>query len=279
MTTQSSDISVVLSGGSANLDPNKSLGGQPSSSPIVNNSLNNLFDDISPDEADVGHEDYRCIYIFNDGDTSVFEVALWISSDYTGGATMELGVEQASEMQRITVAGSPTGGSLLLSYDSREFTVFYHSDLADWAKELQTKLNALTNDQGGKLLGGVSVTTQNTGAVTIFDINFIGRDASRNHSTITVVANSLTPNSTITIATTRQGGPINTSAVGIDVETTPPGGVSFFAASEASPISFPRLDPGDGFPLWVKRTILAETDPVERDGFQLRFAAQTLEPA
>jgi len=280
MTVQSSDISVVLSGGSANLNPNESLGGQPSSTPVVSNTLNNLFDDVSPDEAETGHEDYRCIYFFNDGDSSVYEVEIWISDDYVGGATMELGVELSDEIQRITIADGPvTGGTLTLSFSSRNFQVSYNSDLGAWASDLQTKLRALISDTGEPLLRDVVVTAQNVGTTIIFDVSFAGRDRYRNQSTITVITNTLTPAVTVSVATMQEGAPINTSAVEIDVETTPPGGVSFFAASEASPISFPRLEPGDGFPLWVKRTVSADSDPVERDGFQLRFAAQTLEPA
>ena len=65
MVTTSTDISIVLSGGSSNSNPNLSLGGSPSSTPITNNSINNLFDDISAAQLDAGRIDYRCFYKIN----------------------------------------------------------------------------------------------------------------------------------------------------------------------------------------------------------------------
>lgn len=285
MTIKSSDVSVVLSGGSANLNPNNSLGGPPSSAPVVTNSLNNLFDDVSPEEAESGIEDYRCIYFFNDGDASVYDIELWVS-DYAEGATMQLGVELANEIQRLTLSNGPiTGGSLVLSYASKQFTINYDSDLGDWASDFQAKLRALIGDSGQPLLRDVVVTAQNVGPTNVlFDISFVERDGYRNHPSITAVpgGNTLTGNNgqvAITITTPQEGAPINTSAPEIDVETTPPGGVGFSSSTQQSPITLPRLDPTDGFPIWVKRQVTAQTDPVEGDGFQLRFVAQTLEPA
>ena len=96
--TNANDISVVLSGGTTNINVNNSLGGNPSSSPITNNVLNNLFDDVAPKETEIGHEDYRCIYFFNDGSTPIFLINVWITSDFIGGATVELGIEQVNEI-------------------------------------------------------------------------------------------------------------------------------------------------------------------------------------
>ena len=80
------------------------------------------------------------------------------------------------------------------------------------------------------------------------------------------------------ISTPSEGSPINTIAPEINVEVTPPGGVGFFAASELSPIELPKLAPDEGFPLWIKRVTEAGVEAKERDGFKLRFSAQSMEP-
>jgi len=277
--TSASDITVVLSGGTTNINPNLSLGGGPSSSPIATATLNNLFDDVTSDETDEGHEDYRCIYFFNDGDTTIYDVEVWISDDFDDGATMEIGVEFHDESQRLTLLEGPiTGGHIRRAYDSNEFDSFYNASLSDWAEDIETQLNAMAELQDVTVTAAfVNVTVpQDT---IIFDINFINRDGKRNHPAIEVVSNQLEPAvMPHVIEIPQQGFPINTIASEIGFETTPPGGVGFFAATEASPIALSYLGTGEGFPLWIKRTTPEGVAPKERDGFELRFSAQTLEP-
>lgn len=279
--TNANDISVVLSGGTTNINPNNSLGGDPSSSPVVNNILNNLFDDVSSKETDDGHEDYRCIYFFNDGDTPVFLVNLWIISEVAGGSTIEVGIEQVDEIQRITLDNATvTGGSYTLSFDGVEFTSNFNADLGLWATTLQNTLNALLKD-GEKRLSGVVVNAQPVSPTRlIFDVTFKGSDGGNNQPKFILVSDDLVPATVdIFISTPQEGSPVNTIAPEIGLETTPPGGVGFFAPTEASPIAIPRMDSEDGFPLWVKRVTTAGIDPQDNDGVTLRFAAETLEPS
>lgn len=280
MTTSANDISVVLSGGSSNIDPNASLGGDPSSAPISSGSLNNLFGDLSSDDTNDGKEDYRCVYIFNDGDTPVYEMQVWLSNEVENGASIELGIEERDEIQRLTISGgNVTGGSLELSYRNISFVTEYNSDLGDWATDLQDALNSLTSGDSA-LLEDVSVVAQNNGSTLIFDITFSGIDGNRDHERITVVNNELTPSGTIQaeVAATQEGAPIDTIAGEINVETTPPGGVNFFSPTSQSPISIPRLEPNEGFPLWVKRVVESGTEAVEDDGFTLTIRAESLKP-
>lgn len=269
------DISLVLSGGSTNINPNLSLGGDPSATPVSDGVINNLFDDILPEEATEGHEDYRCVYYFNDGTASVYDIELYIDEDFAGGATVELGIESRDEIQRITITNGPSGGDLRLDYDGSQFITEHNPDLSVWAGNLQNDLRSLPN------LQDVIVIAQSAGGGTIlFDISFINDDGKKNHPLIEVVTNNLTPTGVeVSVATTTQGAPVNTIASEIDVETTPPGNIGFYAPSETSPITIPQLRPSEGFPLWVKRVCEAGVDPKERDGFRLRFSAQTLEPA
>lgn len=282
MTTTGSDITVVLSGGTTNINVNDSLGGDPSAAPVVTSALNNLFADISSEESADGKEDYRCIYIFNDGDTPIYDLEVWIYEDYTDGATMEIGIKEQDESQRITITGDQvTGGKVTLSYGTVSFDSEYNSDLSVWSSTLEETLldliNPTTEDPFFKSL---NVVAENSGSDTlIFNINFSAKDGKRNFEKINVESNELVPLGAINVIITapQEGSPINTIAPEINVETTPPGGVSFFAATETSAISLPRLAPSEGFPLWIKRVIPAGTTAQESDGFRIRMRAESLE--
>ncbi len=281
MITNADDISVVLSGGTINLNPNLSLGGDPSSSPIIDNSLNNLFSDVSSDQTDSGIEDYRCIYLFNDGDTAVYDVGLWISDDFVDGATMQIGIESRNENQRITISGGVvTGGNFILSYQLQTITSNYNSDLSIWATLLQNSINNLTDDDSNQIFHNAVVAAQNVGTTIVFDIIFSGLDAKRNLDKFLLTENNLLPNPTIGIflTTPQEGAPINTIASQINAATTPPGGVGFFAATETSPILLPVIYPNEGFPLWIKRTIPAGTVAKENDGLTIIFKSESLKP-
>ena len=84
MAITSSDLEFYLSGGSSNSNPNAALGGAISSSAITNASDNNLFDDVTGDEADSGDTEYRCIYLKNNhGSITLQNSKIWISSNTT----------------------------------------------------------------------------------------------------------------------------------------------------------------------------------------------------
>lgn len=275
--TNPDDISVVLSGGSINVQPNKSIGGAPSSTPIVSGNLNNLFHDISAEESESGHEDYRCIYVFNDGETPLYNLKLWILED-ASSANMEIGIDTRDEVQQIAISnGTPTGGSFVLSYDSHSIMSNFESDLGSWASSLQYSLRSLADSEGNALLPDVTVTAQSTGSSIVFEIRFVSKSGKRSHPELVVDSNFLTPGGTsITVSTIQQGSPINTEAPSLNSETTPPGGVSFFTPSQSSPINLLRLSPEDGFPLWIKRVVPADSSAVENDSFKIRLRAGSL---
>ena len=54
MSILASDLKFFFSGGGANDNPNASLGGAKSSVAITDNTLNNLFDDVSGTEHEAG---------------------------------------------------------------------------------------------------------------------------------------------------------------------------------------------------------------------------------
>jgi hypothetical protein len=274
--TTATDISVVLSGGADNLNPNNSIGGSPSLAPISSNILNNLFDDVTSEQNLGGIEDYRCIYFFNDGESTIYNVNVFVSEDYEGGAVMETGIASQNESQRIFITGIPASGSAVFKYDGIPVTINYNSSLATMALNFQNELNSLVDIIGESILENVIVTVQPIGSNIIFDILFDGQDGKRDHPLFELLANNFTPTVTITITTILAGNPINTIAPEIGNSRTPPGGVGFFVSSSVSPISIPKLRSGDGFPLWIKRVVESNTEARSNDGFVLRLQAESL---
>lgn len=82
MAIVAGDIDFFLSGGSGNSDPDASLGGIISSTQLTDNTLNNLWDDVSGAESTAGDTEYRCIYVVNSHGSLTLEGAkVWISTN------------------------------------------------------------------------------------------------------------------------------------------------------------------------------------------------------
>lgn len=279
--TIASDISIVLSGGSENLDPKLSLGGDPSNTRVVNNQLNNLFDDTVTEDFANGFEDYRCIYIFNDGTEPIYNVQLWITEEQEGGGNVELGIKDISEIQRITISPIPTTGSMTLSYEDISFISNANTNISVWAQSLENSLNSLQDEY--RLLREVSVTVEETEDAIIFDIDFsgglggLGHDDKKDHPLINHISNTF-DNSEISVIVLRDGSPLNSIAELLETPFTMPSGVGFYKPTESSKIKFPRILPTEGFSLWVKRLIPASTTALQNDGFIFRIRANSTDP-
>lgn len=85
MAIIASDITYRLSGGAANTSAAASLGGAKSTAGgglITTATINNLFDNVTGDEAAAGDTEYRCIYVTNTHATITWEaVFLWIDTN------------------------------------------------------------------------------------------------------------------------------------------------------------------------------------------------------
>lgn len=277
MALSAYDISMVLSGGSNNIDPRLSIGGLPSATQIVSGNINNLFEDITPGESEAGKIDYRVFYIANDGNENAYNASVWISGDITGGSTIEIGIDKRDESQRVTVQGSATpSGNMVLSIDGKQFTVHVPTpfNLNLWRDNFQFALNSLLADDGTLLYPSVIVLVSASTNSFSFDVNFPLLNGSKNEEQIIEVANNM-PGTTIGIITVVNGSPINTIATQLDSELNTPAGVSFGIPTEASPIFFYVLRPSDFFALWVKRTTLAGVDSLANDGVTLSFRSET----
>lgn len=284
MVTQISDISYVLSGGSSNTDADLSIGGAASIQPITSGDLNNLFDKVTAEEASDGATHYRCFYIFNDGDTPIYNIQFWILEEVSGGSTIYVGVSSRTEVQRISVVGLPTSGSVTFSYEGQTFVSDANSSAAVWAANIETSLNELVDDNGDRLLRQVKVTGSKTSSQFLFEVNFgggitNGQDDKKNHDLIQVVSNDLAgPTAQVIVSVLSAGAPINTVATLLDQDTSAPASVTFSRPSQSNPIVLPKLLPTEGFPVWLRRITSQNTSSKEGDGFTLRLRTNIIDP-
>jgi len=115
------DLLFLYSGGATNADPNASLGGVKSSHVVPSNVLENLFDEVSLAEREVGMIDYRCFYIENaHALDSLLLAALFIQSQTPATSTsIALGVDPAgisAEAQTIVDQTTAPVGVTFLDY-------------------------------------------------------------------------------------------------------------------------------------------------------------------
>jgi hypothetical protein len=254
------DIGYVLSGGSNNVDPALSTGGDPSGYPIAGN-FNNLYDNIVTEEATTGLIDYRCIYIFNNnGNSSLYNPELYMTQ-VAEGSTIKIGTLLVTENQKIIILGTPTSGSFTITYDTESAIINYNADSSVFATNLQNGLNTLGD------LSGVEVTVTAT-PTFYFSVMFKGDDNYRSHSLLEVV-NNLVGATSITVTRMAYGSPINSIAPSLPTDLVPPTNVYFYEYSSESPIYLKTLKPGDGLPVWIQRTTLAGVEGLDLDGFTI----------
>lgn len=263
---EDSDIVYVLSGGSANTDPDMSLGGDPSSAPVLS-GLNNLFDNVSAANSEVGIEDYRCFYVFNNSLTeTLWNANVYIGTQTENGAVAELGVVVADEIQKLTILGAVTGGSLTLAYDGDNVTFNHDSTLGTWGANLQAALRTIDVLDDVVVNVESALSTENV-QTTVFTILYTGfSSGNRFQPILSVVSNDLDPAVTVTTARVVGGSPINSIAPLVDRGTTQPTGVEFYSPTESEPFPLGDLRPTDGFPVWLKRTTPAGTAATADDG-------------
>jgi hypothetical protein len=119
MPITTAELEIRFSGGAGNSDPNASLGGVKSSVVMTDNTLNNLFDDVSGGESLSGDTEYRHVYIHNaDPSLTAQNVRIYISSDTTGtGDEINIALGNAANgAQETAVANESTAPSPVLTF-------------------------------------------------------------------------------------------------------------------------------------------------------------------
>ncbi|MCK9458625.1 MAG: hypothetical protein M0R80_03215 [Proteobacteria bacterium] len=262
------DISFALSGGTMNTNPTQSLGGHPSAYPITS-GMNNLFPNYTLAQTNSGYIDYRCIYVFNNHALdSMYGVTAGIVA-VSGGAVEYFGTPITTEQQQIVISGNVTGGSFTLSYDAYTTSAIPWSPFTNtWAASIQSALNNLP------VLSGVVVSYSASPGLTRFILLFQGYGDHKQHPLL-VATNNLTPAGiTTTVSKVTNGGPINNIASTISHETITPAGITFVGTGTILDIG--TLGPGEGFPVWIKRHLLAGTAAKYNDGLNLQVTCSPI---
>lgn len=169
MAIVAGDIKFKLStkagsaGNSLTSTPADSLGKYISTTEITDNTLNNLFDDITGDENAASTIDYRCIFVHNaHGSLTWTSVKVWLSAEVAGGASIEIAIDdlpdsaigsagaQADEIANETTAPGTGVGSF--SGPTSKGTGLSLGDIAAgfcraiWVKRTAANTVALDND-------------------------------------------------------------------------------------------------------------------------------------
>lgn len=191
-----SDTQWLHSGGDNNKKPENDLGGGISKFEIATQPLNNLFDDILPEEGMSGLVDYRCFYIKNPWSNLHLRNLVVSISEGSGGSSIEFGLNQANEKQRLIMLGavSPntvpdSNGYIIINTEfGQPFQVDYGDDptFATMASNLETGLRELPFCSTCT----ASAVVPTTGAPYI-DIEFLGEAGRRKTELIRVLANRL----------------------------------------------------------------------------------------
>lgn len=259
-------INFYLSGGSNNNNPNLSLGGMPSKYAIALSGTNNLFDNVTAEQAKNGNIEYRCFYIFNDSvDKYLYNCSTYLIQTGSEASNVELGIHQNNDVHKIQISGQVNSGSLKLGYEDEIFQVNWNGNLADFAENIEYELNSLP------YLNDVYVQATGGGTSRSINITFGGEDGNKNHELIKIIENNLLYGSsapTISVTKTSEGSPINSIAIQTNFTELAPNNIQFYTTDVDERISLGKLSPGDGCPVWVKRTINSNNaDAVEGDGF------------
>lgn len=261
-----SDIIFVLSNGSyppTNSDPNKSLGNTPSSVSVGTN-LENLFENITTDDASAGRIDYRCFYVFNDSATDDLpSTSIYFDEQLNSPIQLTMGINIINDVQTLTISGTPTGGYIVLNYDgSNTSSITYNvlTGVSGFATAIQTALNALA------ALSGVTCTGVNYTTYQQYTITFTGNDGNR-YQPILTVSNNLTGSGIgTTIAKSIDGSPINSVAPLITNSLSAPAGINFIQSSITNKKLLGLLKATEGFPVWIKRVVPAQTNASNQSG-------------
>ena len=255
-----SDIEFFLSGGLTNSDPTKSLGGVVSTV----HAESDLFEDFRPEYASTGLTEYRCLYLFNRLNVPLVNVKIWLEKYSSSSTGIVFGVDESDDIQEISMSFLSGVGTATFDFNGNDIVVNGSPDLDVFAQNLQDSLRNNTD------LSEVEVSGRTEDSGFIFSVIFTGADGSRNQSFIALKDNNLAGSPEITIQKVQEGSPINAIAEETADNITAPSNPIFKEITESSPISL-ALGVDEGFPLWIKRVVEANPDPVENDRFSIKM--------
>lgn len=122
MAVTDSDIEIRLSkpdattGDTEGSTPEASLGGYMSTTAVSDGVPNNLFEDVTRQQAETGGDFYRCVFVVNTHLTDTwYDVVVWIQSQVPGGTDIAIGLDPTgvvpaddTDPQALTIADETT---------------------------------------------------------------------------------------------------------------------------------------------------------------------------
>jgi len=94
--------------GTDNGDPDESLGGSMSATQLSATAMNNLFDNITPDEADAGESEYRCLVLYANGEDYT-DISIYMNPETSSSYTqIDMALEGINPSSPTTIANEDT---------------------------------------------------------------------------------------------------------------------------------------------------------------------------
>jgi hypothetical protein len=107
-----SNLFFHYTGGAGNDDPDLSLGGTGSSEVLAVTALNNLFDNVDPDEIETGDlVEYRAIDLVNDGDALAKHVQFYFTKTPNVESLVEVWFDVTGTQSIVNETTEPVGAS------------------------------------------------------------------------------------------------------------------------------------------------------------------------
>jgi hypothetical protein len=104
------ELLFKYTGGAANADPDLSLGGTGSSVTLLTVALNNLFDNVYPDDIAVAdHVSYRAIDILNDGANNALHVGFFFTDTTNTESVLAAGFDSVGTQTIANDTTAPIG--------------------------------------------------------------------------------------------------------------------------------------------------------------------------
>jgi hypothetical protein len=107
-----SNLFFHYTGGAANDVPDDSLGGDGSSERLDTTALNNLFDNINPDEIESGDRtEYRAIDLYNEGDETAQNVSFFLTDTPNAESILAVWLDVTGTQSIVNELTEPTGAA------------------------------------------------------------------------------------------------------------------------------------------------------------------------
>jgi hypothetical protein len=106
-----SNLFFHYTGGASNDDPDVSLGGTGSSERLATPALNNLFDNVTPDEVLNEFVEYRAIDLYNEGDGVAQLIEFYFTDTPSAQSTLAVWLDVTGTQSVVDGLTEPVGAS------------------------------------------------------------------------------------------------------------------------------------------------------------------------